>query len=139
MSVYRTIWSLQHPDEFNEALADAGGRVVVVQAEEGASEERVLGSPWVYEGSHVIPDAGDERRGSVELGAVPAFVEDARRGVPEEDHREGDLPWLRLSVRTHPRAGEGDEATVVLDEAQAAALRDAIDGWLSRVEGGSGG
>lgn len=136
MSVYGMIWSLQHPDEFDGALAASDGRVIVVRAEETASEERALGSPWVYRGSHVIPEAGDERRGGVDLGAIPAVVEDARRGVPEEDHREGDLPWLRLSVRTGTLRGEGDEATVVLDKAQAAELRDAINGWLG---GGGGG
>lgn len=52
-----------------------------------------------------------------------------------EQGREDDLPWLRLSVQTHPLHDQGDEATVVLDRTQAAELRDVLTEWLSRVEG----
>ena len=134
MGVYATILYLQHPDELVRSLGGAGAGLTGTR-EALDPEGKDLGSPWAYRGSHVIPDAGDERRGLVELGAIPAFVEDARRGAPEEDHREGDLPWLRLSVQTHALAGQGDEATVVLDRAQAAELRDALDEWLQRSRG----
>ena len=137
MGVYATILFLQHPDEFDRSMERAGVRLTGTR-EALDPEGKDLGSPWVYRGSHVIPDADDERRGLVELGEIPAFVEDARRGVAEEDHREGDLPWLRLSVQTGTLRGEGDEATVVLDRVQVAELRDAINGWLSRVQGDEG-
>jgi hypothetical protein len=132
VSVWATILELQHPDERDAALA--GFPVVFVETDEGRAEEERLGSPWAFEHSGVIPERDGLRRGSVSLSSLPAFVEDARRAVPEEQFRDGDLPWLRLIVRIHPLPDEGDQAIVVLDREQDEAMRDALDGWISRLE-----
>lgn len=137
MSVYATIFDLRRPGEEDEALA--GLPIRVLRGEEARSQAEELGSPWVFRHSGVIPEAGHPRGARVELGAIPASVLDARRGVPEGEWREDAwLPWLRLAVGTGARLGEGDGAIVVLDAPQALAPRDSIDRWLSDVEGDEG-
>ena len=137
MSVYATIFDLQHPDEKDEVLA--GLLMQVLRDEEARAKAAELGSPWVFQHSGVIPRPDHPRGGSVDLGAISAFVQDARWGVPEEEWREEAwLPWLRLAVRTDAHPGEGDEAIVVLDASQVRALRDSLGRWLSDVEEGEG-
>ncbi len=137
MSVYATIFNLHNPDEKDEVLF--GLPIQVLRDEEARAKAAELGSPWVFQHSGVIPKRYHPRGGSVDLGAISSFVQDARRGVPEEEWREDTwLPWLRLAVRTDARPGEGDEAIVVLDASQARALKDSLGRWLSDVEEGGG-
>jgi hypothetical protein len=82
------------------------------------------GSPIRYWGSHVLPSEEDERGGSVQLAEVPGHItRDGRDDGPDD----GVTPWpyLRLSV------GQED---VVLDEALARSLWEALGGWLEQRE-----
>lgn len=128
MSVYATILHVQNPEDTREEEEAVG---VLTLGDD--SEARSLGSPWAFWGSHIIPDREGLRTGHVELAAIPAFVQDARQNVPESDHREGWLPWLRLSVGTESSLGS-HPSIVVLDTAQATKIRDTLDEWLSSVE-----
>jgi len=47
----------------------------------GIDDEAPCGPPWVYQGSHVLPDEDDPRGGSI--GLAP----------PRREHRTGPDPW----------------------------------------------
>jgi hypothetical protein len=134
VSVWATILELQHPDERDVALA--GFPVVFVETDEGRAEEERLGSPWAFEHSGVIPERDGLRRGSGSLSSLPAFVEGARRAVPEEQFRDGDLPWLRIIVRTHPLPDEGDHYIVRTCKDALGGIRAIASGY--RLYGGRG-
>lgn len=73
-----------------------------------------VGAPYIYRGSHVLPTAGDDRDGWVEVAGIPAFCgEDPTRLVD----------FLRLDVMRR---------TQVLDRVQVTALRDTFTIWLNR-------
>lgn len=127
MSVYATILSIQHPEEMDAKLAEVG-----IGSYHGSAldHERRLGSPRPYRGSHILPAENDERRGQVEVGAIPLHVRQGREGIPEEERdMETMLPYLRLtaSPRTLP---DFEQETVVLDREQVTELRDALSRWL---------
>jgi hypothetical protein len=109
VSVYATLLWLQHPDEWASDLAEDGIAAGTIGDD---SEDRALGSPWVYQGSGRVPRRDDERRGVVEFSVIPEGIS------PEHG-------WARLAV---------NDATVVLDVAQVAALHAVLDGWLRQRE-----
>lgn len=96
------------------------------------------GSPYVYEGSHVLPSATDRKGGSLDLAMVPAHI--TRDG--RDDGAEGPKDWLRLSL-TNQASTEQYEgkpyvpagaSTIVLNRRHAEELRDALTDWLEREE-----
>lgn len=93
--------------------------------------------PLVYGHSGILPGPETERRGSVEIGAIPAHVRWNRENPKGdvEDEPDGFEPYVRLGVQEDRRA---DGQTVVLDEEQARGLRDAITEWLEAKETGNG-
>lgn len=91
----------------------------------GMDEEHV--GPLLYQGSHVLPSRSDAHGGSVDLGAIPAFITRNGRDTGPEN---GYHPWLRISVDTV----NGQGATVVLSKGQATALRNALSEWLRSTE-----
>lgn len=93
------------------------------------------GAPIAYQGSHVIPDPGaDRREGWLEVGAIPNHVLAYRNG--EEATIESDDETLAAYKMEAIRLGLGNghdtEVTVVLDTAQVRALRDVLTAWLEQ-------
>ena len=92
----------------------------------------------MYEGSHHLPERNGRRGGSLEVGAIPGFI--TRDG--RDDQVDGRWDWLRISVDSEDSTTQyegnpyipGGRAVVVLDRAQAEALRDTISHWLDRTE-----
>ena len=84
-------------------------------------------APLIYQQSHVLPTATDPRGGSLGLAAIPASItRDAHTSAPDDNATW--WPYLRVSLH----ATTGDD-TVVLDAAQAQALRDELTTWLNHT------
>jgi hypothetical protein len=134
MSIYGTWLSIEHPDQWISDMEAHGIQAGVIGDD---SDQRELGSPWVYQGSHVLPAVSDPRGGSVDVAAIPAFI--SRDG--RDDGHEGTLKdWLRLSVDSlgsyteyegKPYVPAG-RSVVVLDRMQVRVLRDTLTMWLER-------
>lgn len=96
------------------------------------------GAPFAYLGSHVLPGPEAPRAGEVQIASIPGFItrdgdprSEADLEVAEDEGYQRLHPYLRLSVDAWDcRSDTGVYATVVLDAAQAAALRDALTRWL---------
>lgn len=92
------------------------------------------GEPWVYEGSHILPQETDLRGGWLEVGCIPNHIE--REGVP--GGKEGERKdWLRIGcgeseMQQQPR--EPGCATVILHRDQVRELRDTLSHWLEDEE-----
>lgn len=84
-----------------------------------------LGAPFIYHGSHVMPEANGARSGQVDCGWLSKFVRHHRDNPTATDDPDGVDPWMRFSV---------NEADVILDRAQVTALRDGLDEWLAAVD-----
>jgi hypothetical protein len=132
MSIFATCLSIEHPDDWIADLRAQGIEAGVIGDD---SEERELGSPWVYRGSHILPRVTDDRGGALEVAAIPNHITRAKR----DDGGPGLHDWLRVSV-SNPEVPENDEnvarpeadATVLIDRAQVEALRDTLTLWLDR-------
>jgi len=122
MSIYATWLTIEHPDDWIKKLKAEGIRADVIGDD---SEDRRLGSPWVYQGSHVLPSESDARGGWVEVAAIPDFI--TRDG---RDDGEGPHDWLRLNV------GESIDirGCVILNRPQVEELRDTLTQWLEAEE-----
>jgi hypothetical protein len=128
MSVWGTWLTIEHPDDWIAALEAEGIRAGVIGDDSG---ERELGSPIIYQGSHVVPSDDDARGGSVGVAAINGWVtRDGRDDGPDED---GVWPYLRLSV--DERDAEG--GTVILDRAQVTELAATLNEWIERTVVGS--
>lgn len=95
--------------------------------EDGWEDDDFPRTPFVYQGSHILPSAEDPRGGYIELACVPDHISRSGR----DDGVEGDLKdWLRVTL-----FGEGEcKDTVVLDRSQVEALRDYLTGWIDAEE-----
>lgn len=85
-----------------------------------------LNSPIYYQGSHILPTDEDRRDGSVDVAAIPGFIQRDGRDLDDEDG-ETVWPWLRLSV---------NHETVVLDRKQVVGLHNTLTEWLKRCPDG---
>ena len=106
---------------------------------DGPSSPEDIDAPYVYRGSHVLPEPGDPQGGSVDLAYVAAHVRFWRdhpgadaAGEPER----GCEPFLRLGVSEHPSTPNRSvgDATVLLSADQVRRLAGALAGWLESVE-----
>jgi len=93
------------------------------------------GEPWVYEGSHILPQETDLRGGWLEFGAIPDHIE--REGVP--GGKEGERKdWCRIGIGEYvtmqQRQAVPGEATVILHREQVRELRDTLSQWLAAEE-----
>lgn len=88
-------------------------------------------APIIYRGSHVNPADNDPRGGSIDVAAIPNHCHPS---VRFSDTDEGPPVWfLRLSVDEDDATYHGMQpgsATIVLDRAQVAELRDTLTTWL---------
>lgn len=123
MSIFATWLLIEHPDDWIASLESDGINAGVIGDD---TDERQLGSPYVYQGSHILPALTDPRGGWVEVAAIPDHI--TRDG--RDDGHEGAHDWLRLTV------GETleDQGTVLLDRVQVGALRDTLSEWLTTDE-----
>jgi hypothetical protein len=88
----------------------------------GIDDEEPCGPPWVYQGSHFLPDEEDCRGGSVGLALIPGHItRDGRDDKPED---EQPWPWLRLSVDA-----DAEGAAVLITPAQARHLAGQLTDW----------
>lgn len=145
MSVYCTHWSLDDrgcPD-FDRPLPSGGtppqqnyveyvdGRRFAMKSEpcRGCANCDGLGSPIVYEASHIMPSLDSPRRGYVEFASPASHiptVQERSTGRTYVEEREGGKPghpWLRLSV---------NDGCVVLTEPQVRSFHAALGEWLER-------
>lgn len=83
--------------------------------------------PWVYLGSHVLPGPDAPRGGSLDLAMIPDHV--SRPGIPAGLHDHLRLTVTEDARTPHPQTGE---ATILIDRAQATAVRDDLTRWLER-------
>lgn len=120
MSIFATILSIEHPGQW---VADGAQARVARSGNTGNdTPERELGSPWIYQGSHVLPAVSDSRGGWVELACIPDHV--------TRDDGTGRHDWLRVTVGV----SMGELGTVLVDRAQVTAIRDALSEWLGGGE-----
>jgi hypothetical protein len=129
MSVYCTWLMLAHPDQRAAELA-AAGRIRC-----DYSRDREIGSPYVYQGSHVVPAEADPRGGSLEIGSIPNFLHhDADQNAEDLSRR---VEFIRIGITEDSstyHGGEPGDATVVLDRRQVTELRDTLTQWLNTEE-----
>ncbi|MCT9092894.1 hypothetical protein N4G70_29075 [Streptomyces sp. ASQP_92] len=92
----------------------------------GDGDPEDLGMPWIYQGSHILPDEDDPRGGDVGLALIPSHItRDGRDDQPEDGI---PWPWLRLSIDA-----ESDRA-VLLSPAQARRLGQQLANWADEVD-----
>lgn len=86
-----------------------------------------LGAPWLYQGSHILPNEGDPRAGSIGLALIPGHItRDGRDNQPDDRQ---PWPWLRLHL-TVP----GDDPAVLLDPPQARHLAEQLNTWADQAD-----
>src|SRR5688572_14016955 len=124
MSIYGTWLSIEAPSQFIEEMEEAGIKAGLIG---DFSESEELGSPIIYQGSHVLPQESDPRGGSIDVAAIPSFI--TRDG--QDNGKEGPKDFIRLSVEADKSShGEGvtfngnPYSVVVLDKAQVVALKE---------------
>lgn len=92
----------------------------------GIDGDEPCGPPWIYQGSHILPDEDDPRGGNVGLALIPSHItRDGRDDAPEEGQ---PWPWLRLSV------DRGDDPAVILSPAQARHLAGQLIAWADEAD-----
>jgi hypothetical protein len=85
-------------------------------------------APLVYQGSHVLPSEGDERRGYVDIACIPAHVRYWRDNpnAPVESEPNGPPePFLRFGV---------NEGTVVLTRRNVEQVHETLAWWLEATK-----
>ncbi|WP_328313118.1 hypothetical protein OG432_24565 [Streptomyces sp. NBC_00442] len=93
---------------------------------DGDGDPEDLGMPWIYQGSHVLPDKDDPRGGNIGLALIPSHItRDGRDDQPEDGI---PWPWLRLSIDA------SDDPAVLLNPAQARYLGQQLANWADEVD-----
>ena len=134
MSIWGTWLSIEHPDDW---IADLNAQGIDAGVIGDDTDERELGSPIVYQGSHVLPEPTDARGGSVDVAAISAHVRYWRENPDGDASDEPDdppEPYLRLGVHEKDHGAVlGGDATVILTRPQVVALHATLTEWLARV------
>lgn len=92
-----------------------------------ADDDESLGAPWVYQGSHILPDEDDPRGGAIHLADIPSHITRDGRDDQPEDGRP--WPWLRLSLDTVTA-----DPTVLLNPAQARHHAAQLTAWADDAD-----
>lgn len=136
MSIYGTCFSIEDEREWIADLQAEGIDAGVIR--DGAPSPEDLDAPYVYRGSHILPESGDPRGGSIDLADIAAHVRFWRENPDapiDSEPESGREPFLRFSVhesKLTPNRSEGD-GCVLLTVEQAARLRDALTEWITRA------
>ena len=154
MSIWGSFFSIEDEREWIADLKAEGIEAGVIRDGDPLPED--LDAPYVYEGSHVLPSAGDRRGGSLDLAYIPAHVPYWREAPEKADctaeewdklvHEEPEgppyPPFLRLGLdskesetryKGEPYVPAG-HATVLLNRNHVLRLRDALSEWLTWTE-----
>lgn len=93
----------------------------------GDGDPEHLGQPWIYLGSHILPNEDDPRDGVIGLAEIPSHItRDGRDDQPEDG---APWPWLRLHLDV-----PGDDPCTLLDPAQARFLAARLVTWADRAD-----
>lgn len=87
-------------------------------------EDGEHGTPYAYQGSHILPAEDDPRDGCVQLAEVPSHI--TRDGRDDQPEHGAPWPWLRLSVNA---------SDAVLHARQVREVWESMGAWLAQVEG----
>lgn len=123
---------LAHGDVATGVLTGDGGVYGTKPFCTGCEFCEKVGSPWVYQRSHVTPKARGERGGVVELAYIAHHIPTPKENAATADYVERDYgdpahPWLRVGVNSHR-----EYPTVVLSVDQVRVLRDQLSKWLDQ-------
>lgn len=111
MSIYAT-WLV-----FEEGATEEHARLEkIIERKVESFESR---APLRYRGSHLLPNATDERFGHFSVSAIPDHI--------QQDNAKPPFDWLRINVMTD------NSAVIVIDREQATKLRDMLTAWLTRT------
>ena len=89
-----------------------------------------LVQPWVYQGSHILPDDDHPRAGTIGLAVIPSHI---TRGRGDNGPDDGPPhPWLRLSLDIQTWR---EDPAFILNPAQARHLAEQLVTWADRAEG----
>lgn len=93
----------------------------------GIDDDAPCGPPWIYIGSHILPDDGDPRGGEISLAHIPSHITRNGRDDAPEDGKP--WPWLRVcvDVPTGSRA-------LILNPTQARHLARLLTDWADDAE-----
>lgn len=90
-------------------------------------------APLVYQGSHILPEPGEQRGGYVDIALISPHVRYWREHPDSPSATEPDMdthppePFLRLGV---------NEGTILLDVAGVRRVHDTLHDWLEAIEKG---
>jgi hypothetical protein len=94
-------------------------------------DDPVVGAPWVYQGSHILPDEDHPRGGRLGLALIPSHItRDGRDNQPEGGR---PWPWLRLDIAPDPATGDRDPA-LLFNPAQARHLAGLLTAWADHAD-----
>jgi hypothetical protein len=146
MSIYATWLSIEDQRQTAADFAAHGINYGVIGEDGPLDIETDLSpedydAPIVYEGSHVLPSDDARRGGSIDVAAIPDFIE---RDGRDDAQGTGLKDWLRLSVDSEDSIEQyegkpyvqGGRAVVVLTRQQVERLRDTLTEWLEVEERG---
>jgi len=129
LSIYGTFFAIEDERQWMAGLEAQGIKAGVVR--DGEPDPEDLDAPYVYQGSHVLPEPSDPRGGSVQLAHVAAHVRYYRENPDGRDEPDRPLePWVRLSIDEAAGVESGGSVTVLLDVAQAGRLAAALRDWI---------
>jgi hypothetical protein len=137
MSIFGSFFAIEDEREWISNLQAEGFGAGVIR--DGEPDPEDLDAPYVYRGSHILPERDDPQGGAVELASIAAHVRFWRETPDAPTEQEPDYPYepfVRLSVSEHPttpKQSMGD-ATVLLSVEQAQRLVDALTDWIIRTE-----
>jgi hypothetical protein len=87
-------------------------------------QECKTGAPFIYQGSHVLPQPDHPRGGSLGFASIHGDINNPDPGAEQE---ETVHPWLRFGLQQQ----DGDGGELVLSEAQVADLVEQLQEWLA--------
>lgn len=97
-------------------------------------DDPAAGAPWVYQGSHILPDEDHLRGGHIGLALIPSHI--TRDGRDDQPEGGRPWPWLRLDVFPDPVIG-GQDPALLLAPAQARHLARLLTAWADQADPGA--
>ncbi|GGS41361.1 hypothetical protein F2B00_22200 [Streptomyces parvus] len=92
----------------------------------GIDPEAPCGPPWIYQGSHILPDEEDPRGGEIGLALIPSHI--TRDGRDDQPDDMKPWPWLRIHITM-----TGDP-TAIINPAQARRLAAQLIDWADQAD-----
>ena len=89
----------------------------------GIDTDAPCGPPWLYQGSHILPDDDDPRGGVISLALIPSHITPTLLDDQPEDGPP--WPWLRVST---------DAPDALINPAQARHLAEQLTDWADNAQ-----